>query len=65
MEVLIRASPDLRVRLLFLMEWRAGLRISEALTLEARDLSLEGEPPASTSARGREASPGSCRNTPS
>ena len=31
--------------MLFLIEWRAGLRISEALALEARDLSLEGEIP--------------------
>ena len=44
-EALIRAAPDPRARLLFLIEWRAGLRISEALALEARDLSLEGELP--------------------
>ena len=31
--------------LLFLIEWRAGLRISEALALEVRDLSLGGELP--------------------
>lgn len=40
-EVLIRAVPNPWARLLFLIEWRAGLRISEALALEARDLSLE------------------------
>ena len=32
-------------RLLLLIEWRAGLRISEALALEARHLSLEGDLP--------------------
>ena len=44
-DALIRAAPNPRARLLFLIEWRAGLRISEALALEARDLSLEGELP--------------------
>ena len=44
-EALIRAAPNPRARLLFLIEWRAGLRVSEALALEARDLSLEGELP--------------------
>ena len=42
---LIRAAPNPRARLLFLIEWRAGLRISEALALEVRDLSLESELP--------------------
>ena len=44
-EALIRAAPNSRGRLLFLIEWRAGLRISEALALEARDLSLESDLP--------------------
>ena len=44
-DALIRAAPNPRARLLFLIEWRAGLRISEALALEARDLSLESELP--------------------
>ena len=44
-EALIRAAPNPRARLLFLIEWRAGLRTSEALALEVRDLSLEGELP--------------------
>ena len=44
-EALIRAAPNPRARLLFLVEWRAGLRISEALALEARDLSLESDLP--------------------
>ena len=34
---LIRAAPNPRARLLFLVEWRAGLRISEA-----RGLSVAG-----------------------
>ena len=44
-EALIRAAPNSRARLQFLNEWRAGLRISEALAFEARDLSLESELP--------------------
>ena len=44
-EALIRAAPNPRARLLFLIEWRAGLRISEALALEAHDLSLDGDLP--------------------
>ena len=42
-ETLIWAAPNPRARLLFLIEWRAGLRISEALALQARDLSLDGD----------------------
>ena len=42
-EALIRAAPNPRARHLFLIEWRAGLRVSEALALQARDLSLKGE----------------------
>ena len=44
-EAVIRAAPNPRARLLFLIEWRAGLRISEALALETRDLLLESELP--------------------
>ena len=44
-DALIRAASNPRARLLFLIEWRAGLRISEALALEDRDLSLDGELP--------------------
>lgn len=42
---LIRAAPNPWVRLLFLVEWRAGFRISEALAVEARDLSLDTDRP--------------------
>ena len=44
-DALIRAAPNPRARLLFLIEWRAGLRISEALAVEARDLSLDTDRP--------------------
>ena len=44
-DALIRAAPNSRARLLFLIEWRAGLRISEALAVEARDLSLDTDRP--------------------
>ena len=44
-ETLIHAAPNSRARLLFLIEWRAGLRISEALALEIRDLALESDLP--------------------
>ena len=42
---LIRAAANPRARLLVIIEWRAGLRISEALALEVRDLSLDTELP--------------------
>ncbi len=38
---LIRAAPNARARILFLVRWRTGLRMSEALALEVRDLSLD------------------------
>ena len=38
---LIRAAPNPRARLLMMIEWRAGLRVSEALALEVGDLSLD------------------------
>ena len=52
-EGLIRAAPSPRARLLFLIEWRAGLRVSEALALKASDLSLEGELPSLRVRRGK------------
>ena len=39
-DALIRAAPNVKASLLFLVQWRAGLRVSEALALEVRDLSL-------------------------
>ena len=44
-ETIIRASGNLRARLLMLEQWMAGLRIAEALALEVGDLSLDAEPP--------------------
>ena len=38
---IIRAADDRRARLLMLEQWRAGLRVSEALALEVSDLSLD------------------------
>ena len=42
---IIRAADDPRARLLMLEQWRAGLRVSEALDLEVSDLSLESNNP--------------------
>ena len=50
---LIRAAPNPRARLLFLIEWRAGLRISEALAVETRDLSLDTDRPTIRVRRGK------------
>ena len=44
-EAIIRFSDNPRSKLLFLEQWRAGLRIAEALALEVTDLSLDAEPP--------------------
>jgi integrase/recombinase XerD len=41
-ERLIEAAPDLRARALLELLYAAGLRISEALNLDAEDVSLEG-----------------------
>ena len=42
---IIRAADDPRARLLMTEQWRAGLRISEALALEVADLSLDADLP--------------------
>ena len=42
---IIRVAPNPRARLLMLEQWRAGLRVSEALDLEVRDLSLDAAHP--------------------
>lgn len=42
---IIRAADDPRARLLMLEQWRAGLRVSEALALEVADLSLDTDRP--------------------
>ena len=38
---IIRAAPNPKAKLLMLEQWRAGLRVSEALDLKVRDLSLD------------------------
>lgn len=42
---IIKAAPNPRAKLLMLEQWRAGLRVSEALDLEVRDLSLDAARP--------------------
>ena len=42
---LIAAAPNPQARLLILEQWRAGLRVSEALALESRDLRLDTDRP--------------------
>ena len=42
---IIGVAPNPRAKLLMLEQWRAGLRVSEALDLEVRDLSLDAVHP--------------------
>ena len=42
---LIQVAPHAQARLLMLVQWRAGLRVSEALALEVADLALDGDLP--------------------
>ena len=42
---IIRAAPSPKAKLLMLQQWRAGFRVSEALDLEVRDLSLDTASP--------------------
>ena len=44
-DAIIRAADDPRAKLLMLTQWRAGLRVSEALALDVSDLSLDSELP--------------------
>ena len=41
----LAAAPNPRAKLLILLQWRAGLRVSEALALEPGDLSLDADRP--------------------
>ena len=52
-DALLRAASNPRARLLFLIEWRAGLRISEALAVETHDLSLDTDRPTIRVRRGK------------
>ena len=45
MNAIIRAAPSPKAKLLMLQQWRAGLRVSETLDLEVRDLSLDTASP--------------------
>ena len=47
-DALIKAAPHPKAALLMLMQWRAGLRVSEALAVEAADLKLDSERPTLT-----------------
>jgi len=44
-EALIRVAPHPQARLVMALQWRAGLRVSEALAVEPADLSLDGGRP--------------------
>ena len=44
-ETLIRCAPNPSARLLFATQWRAGLRVSEALALRPSDLLLDSDRP--------------------
>ena len=59
-QAVLAAAPNARARLLMPLQWRAGLRVSEALALEAADLSLDSDQPA----RARGATVASCRSIP-
>ena len=50
---LIAAAPNPQARLLILMQWRAGLRVSEALAVEGRDLTLGVDRPTLRVRRGK------------
>lgn len=52
-ESLLRVAHSPQAALLFLIQWRAGLRISEALALEPGDLSLDGDHPTLNVRRGK------------
>ena len=59
---IIRAAPSPKAKLLMLQQWRAGLRVSEALDLEVRDLSLDADSSdAHECVQGRAARQGLCR----
>ena len=44
-QAVLSAAPNPRARLLMLLQWRAGVRVSEALALVASDLSLDSDQP--------------------
>ena len=50
---LLQAAPHHHARLLMLIQWRAGLRVSEALGLAERDLQIDGDRPTIRVRRGK------------
>lgn len=42
---ILRTAPNAKARLLILIQWRAGLRVSEVLSLERKDLKLNSNHP--------------------
>jgi len=52
-EALIRQAPHAQARLVMLCQWRAGLRVSEALALEVADLGLADDNPTLRVRRGK------------
>ena len=52
-DALLRAAPYPQAALLMLIQWRAGLRVSEALSIGERDLSLDGPRPTLRVRRGK------------
>ena len=54
---LMRSAPHAQARLFMVVQWRSGLRISEVLALEARDLSLDADHPTLRVRRGKGCKP--------
>ena len=52
-DALIKAAPHPKAALLMLMQWRAGLRVSEALAVEVSDLKLDSTQPTLTVRQGK------------
>ena len=52
-QAVIAAAPNPLAKLLMLEQWRAGLRVSEALALEKRDLFLDSDRPTLRIRRGK------------
>ena len=52
-QAVLAAAPNPRARLLMLLQWRAGLRVSEALALQPADLSLDTDLPTIRVRRGK------------
>ena len=52
-EALLAGAPSVLPRILMLVQWRAGLRVSGPLVLETRDVALRGERPTLTIREGK------------